>query len=113
MCKLCIQKWQSWMAQNGCQHKVKSICPGKSIFCLSNCLKESKFFRNFSRKSKFFYPGPRPPQISNQIDAADMASLRACLFEHKGWGTVPLFICFYCRPRRTVLHVSWRKQDIE
>src|SRR6218665_2221650 len=25
-----------------------------------------------------------------------MASLRACLCEHKGWGTVPLFICFYC-----------------
>src|SRR6218665_266066 len=25
-----------------------------------------------------------------------MASLRACLMEHKGWGTVPHLICFYC-----------------
>src|SRR6218665_297043 len=30
-----------------------------------------------------------------------MASLRASLCEHKGWGTVPLFIWFYSRPRPT------------
>jgi len=35
-------------------------------------LKESKFFENFPRKSKFFDPSPRPPQISNQIDAAEL-----------------------------------------
>src|SRR6218665_3086031 len=32
-----------------------------------------------------------------------MASVRACLFEHRGWGTVPRFTYFYscCRPRLT------------
>ena len=35
----------------------------KSIFCLWNCLKESKFFGNFLRKSKSFDPGPRPPDF--------------------------------------------------
>ena len=45
------------------------ISPENDFF-LWNCLKESKFFKNFPRKSKFFDPGPRPPQISNQIDAA-------------------------------------------
>jgi len=38
---------------------------------LSSCLKKSKFFLNFPRKSKVFDPDPRAPQISNQIDAAD------------------------------------------
>jgi len=30
-----------------------------------------------------------------------MASVRACLCEHRGWGTVPLFTYFYSRPLPT------------
>jgi len=30
-----------------------------------------------------------------------MASERASICEHKGWGTVPHFIYFYSRPRST------------
>jgi len=30
-----------------------------------------------------------------------MASERACICKHKGWGTVPQFIYFYSRPRST------------
>jgi len=30
-----------------------------------------------------------------------MASVRVCLCEDSGWGTVPLFIYFYSRPRPT------------
>ena len=45
------------------------ICPEKSIFCVRNCLKESKFFGNFPRKSNFF-TRVHDPQILNQIDAA-------------------------------------------
>ena len=35
----------------------------KNRFFLWNCLKESKFFGNFPRKSKFVYPGPQPPDF--------------------------------------------------
>jgi len=31
------------------------------------CLKESKFFGNFPRKSKFFDPGPRPPRFQTRL----------------------------------------------
>jgi len=33
--------------------------------------RKSEFFGNLPGKSGIFNPDPRPPQISNQIDAAD------------------------------------------
>ena len=48
----------TWKIENFCKITWKNqnfseICPEKSIFCLWNCLKESKFFGNFPRKSNF------------------------------------------------------------
>jgi len=35
-----------------------------------------EIFENLPGKIDFFYPDPRPPQISNQIDATGMLSTR-------------------------------------
>src|SRR6218665_911542 len=68
--KICLEKLKIFVKVPVKNRNFSEICPEKSIVCLSSCLKKSKFFLNFHRKSKFFDPNPRPPQISNQIDAA-------------------------------------------
>jgi len=56
------------------------------FFGLWNCLKKSKFFGNFPRKSKFFDPDPRI-QISNQIDAAALDGPKMARLKWEGLPT--------------------------
>ena len=71
------------------------ICPGKLIFCLWNCLQKSN--------SKFFYPDPRHPQISNQIDTADTAKFAALLF----WSTTSFDKIIYSEQELIVLIILY------
>src|SRR6218665_2436827 len=65
--QICLEKLKIFVKVPVKNRNFLEICPEKLIFCLSSCLKKSKFFLNFPRKSKFFDPDPRPPRFQTRL----------------------------------------------
>src|SRR6218665_2980949 len=89
------------------QHFRKFAC--KTQYSFVNLPEKLKFFGNLPVEIEFFYPDSRPPQISNQIDAAVAILLLISLWHDRrscflSRGLAEFLDFFYNFPCKYYLH---------